>query len=716
MKKNSDKSVSTLRGVGESRLRAFNRVGVDTLGDLAHYYPRAYQNRGNTKTLFEIKNIVREGTDGPFSTVLTVGSVPRVHLIRRGMSLLKFRAFDEDGVCEVTFFNQNFLKDTFAVGSTFRFWGRFTMAKNVLSLTSPLFEPCVDENVLPPIIPVYPLTQGLTQKIVHTAVADALRSVIAEQEEILPPEVLAELSLPTSAYALRNIHLPESEEALATAKRRLVFDELFLASVSLGLSGGRKRVASRAPIKDGDVSAFTRSLPFEMTLAQKRAVSEIVSDMSSPYAMNRMLTGDVGSGKTAVAAAAAYVCLANSYDCMFMVPTEILAVQHYRDLSKMFASLGCEVLLVTGHTSAADRRYASMRLASDKAVMVIGTHALLADDMIPRSAGLVIIDEQHRFGAMQRAALADKSAGVNTLTMSATPIPRSLSLVAYGTLDVSRIDELPKGRQPVDTFVVNESYRPRLNAFIRKQIDEGHQVYVVCPAIEEVPEKKSSESLEEAADIMLFGPDIPEETLPVKAAAVYAEELKRALPMLNVALLHGKMKAGEREEIMSRFSKGELHVLVSTTVIEVGVNVPNATLMIVENAERFGLSQLHQLRGRVGRGDAKSYFILVSDAKGERARERLSTIKNCRNGFDIAEADLRQRGPGDLFGENGSLRQHGESSLVLSAGCTDTELIRSASEMAARILVSDPLLSKDEHAPLRLRCDEFINRNKNALN
>ena len=716
MKNNGTKSVSELRNIGESRHRAFNRVGVETLLDLAHYYPRAYQNRGNTRTLAEIKALLREGIEGPFSTVLTVGSVPKVHLIRRGMSLLKFRAFDEEGTCEITFFNQNFLKDTFAVGASFRFWGRFAVSKNTLSLTSPLFEPCVDEGALPPIIPVYPLTQGLTQKIVHTAVSDALRAVLPEMGEILPPDILADTAMPTRAYAVRNIHFPESEEALAKAKRRLVFDELFTASTALGMSGGRKRVPSSVRITDTDVSPLLGTIPFELTGAQKLAVHEIISDMVSPYAMNRMLTGDVGSGKTVVAAAGAYCSLKNSYDCLMMAPTEILAIQHYKDLSAMFEKLGFEVLLVTGHTNAADRRYAAARLASGSPVLVIGTHALLGDDLVSKRLGLVIIDEQHRFGALQRAALADKSKGIATLTMSATPIPRSLSLVMYGTLDVSRIDELPKGRKPVDTFVVNEGYRTRLNSFIQKQIDEGHQVYVVCPAIEELPEKKPSDSLEEASDFSLFDHCIPEDTPPVKAAAVYAEELKRALPMLSVALLHGKMKAREREEIMSAFAAGDIHVLVSTTVIEVGVNVPNATLMVVENAERFGLSQLHQLRGRVGRGDAKSYFILVSDAKGERARERLATIKNCRNGFEIAEADLRQRGPGDLFSENGVMRQHGESSLVLSAGCTDSELIKMASDMASRVLADDPLLEKDEHAALRRECERFISKSENTMN
>lgn len=718
MKLGKESSVSTLRNIGESRHRAFNKVGVETLSELIRYYPRAYQNRGNTHTLSEIKELVGKGISGPFSAILTVGSVPRAHLIRRGLTLLKFRVFDDDGSCEVTFFNQGFLKDAFAVGASFRFWGRFALSHGALSLASPLYEPCVDGAELDPITPVYPLTSGLSQKIVHTAVSDALHAVLPSLQEYLPSETLEAESLPTLAYAIKNIHFPESTEALEKAKRRLVFDELFLASCSLGMLGQKQRTSSRAVMKNTDIRAFRAALPYRLTSAQDVALSQIVNDMKSQYAMNRMLTGDVGSGKTAVAAGAAYICLQNSYDCLFMVPTEILAVQHYNDLSSLFSHLGYNVLLLTGSTPAAERRKVISALSADNPTLVIGTHALLSDDIVTHKLGLVIIDEQHRFGAVQRATLAEKSAGVSTLTMSATPIPRSLSLVMYGTLDVSSINELPAGRQPVDTFVVNENYRERLEMFIKKQIDAGHQVYIVCPAIDEPieKEKKESDSLEEAADIVLFDEEIHEEEPPLKAAAVYVEQLKNRLPMLNATLLHGKMKQNDREKIMAQFSRGEIDVLVSTTVIEVGVNVPNATLMIVENAERFGLSQLHQLRGRVGRGSAKSYFVLVSDAKGERARERLKTIKNCRNGFDIAMADLSQRGAGDLFSESGIVRQHGASSLLLASACRDCDLINSATASASALLASDPLLEREDHESLRRECERFAGEKQSYMN
>jgi len=715
---NSMKNISSLRGVGESRRKAFEKLGITTLYDLSRHYPRAYQNRGNTKTLLEIKEklILDEG-DTPFSCVLTVATEPRVSLIRRGMSLLKFRAFDEYGTCEITYFNQNFLKDVFHAGSSFRFFGKFNLVRNSVCLTSPIYEPYVDGVSLPPIVPVYPLASPLTQKIVSSAVNDALKAVLPECEEMLPHDVLRDAGLPTTAYAVKNIHLPDSEEALEAAKRRLVFDELFTLSAALALSGGKKRVKSCAVMKNTDLSRFKASLPYEFTGAQKRSVDEITSDLSGEYAMNRILTGDVGSGKTVVAAAAAYVSLNNGYDCLFMVPTEILAIQHFNDLEPMFARLGFEVHLLTGNVSQAKRRVITESLADTrKPCLVIGTQALLSHDVIPASLGLVIIDEQHRFGAMQRAALADKAKGIGTLVMSATPIPRTLSLVVCGTLDISRIDELPAGRQSVDTFVVTEDFRVRLNGFIKKQVDEGHQVYIVCPSIEEIKDHEvHKNSPEEFSDLNLF--DImPEETMPLKAAETYAEELKLQLPMLSIAVAHGKMKPQEREAIMSSFTRGEIDVLVSTTVIEVGVNVPNATLMIVENAERFGLSQLHQLRGRVGRGVAKSYFVLVSDSRSDRSRERLMTVKRCRNGYDIAEEDLRQRGPGDLFAENGVMRQHGKSSLTLASKCTDTALFALANDMATRVLSKDPQLTAPEHKLIRRSAEKFISDSENTLN
>ena len=716
--KNSERSVSELRNIGETRRKAFSRLGIYTVGDVLNHYPRAYQNRGAVLSIAEVKERLAAGDDGPFPIIATVMAEPVVHNIRRGMTLIKLGVFDETGSCSVTFFNQKFVKSQLHCGASFRFWGRFRLSRSRLELTSPIFEPYVEgAKPLPPFCPVYPLTSGLTQKIVYQAVTEAMALVLPETEDPLPRGILEKYSLPTRAFALRNIHFPESEDDLNSAKRRLIFDELFTASVALAATGGRRRTVSQAVMFDTDTSPFTASLPYRLTGAQERSLSEIVADMASPYAMNRMLTGDVGSGKTAVAAAAAFVSLKNGYDCLFMVPTEILAVQHYNDISRFFerCGIGC-VYLLTGSTQTAVRREIISALASDdEPTLVIGTHALLSDDIKPSSLGLVIIDEQHRFGAMQRATLADKSCGINTLVMSATPIPRTLSLIMFGSLDISRIDELPAGRQPIDTFVVNDSYRVRLQAFIRRQVSEGHQIYIVCPAIEETRKERAPESLEEAYDIALF--DTPEEdAIPLKNVSDYSEELRAALPECRVAVVHGKMRSSEREAIMGEFCRGEVDIIVSTTVIEVGVNVPNATLMIVENAERFGLSQLHQLRGRVGRGTAKSYFILVSDARGDRAARRLSTIKHSSDGYAIAEADLKLRGPGDIFAENGVLRQHGESSLALASHCTDTGLITDAFEAAQSVITSDPTLTAPEHAGIHIACEDFIKRSSTSLN
>ncbi|MCI9448798.1 MAG: ATP-dependent DNA helicase RecG [Clostridiales bacterium] len=710
-------SITKLNNIGESRRRAFEKVGVATLFDLIKYYPRAYQNRGYTMTVSEIKSELSSGTREIFSAVLTVAAEPQIRMIRRGMTLVKLRLFDENGACEATFFNQTFLKDVFHTGMTFRFWGKFVLSGGRLTVSSPIYEPVIEGRELPEIVPVYPLTSGLSQKIVASAVSGALKILLPETEEILSGKILEKYSLPTLPYAVKNIHFPDSEEALNAAKRRLMFDELIITSLALGISSKHAKCTTKFVSNNIDTSQFRKLLPYKLTGAQERASREILSDMSSGYAMNRMLTGDVGSGKTVVAAETAYVSLKNGYDCMLMAPTEILAAQHYGDLAPKMNTLGFETYLLTGSTRAAVRRNIITALASSTPVLVIGTHALISDDVISEKLGLIIIDEQHRFGAMQRAALADKAPDINTLVMSATPIPRTLSLIMSGGLDVSQIDELPKGRQTIDTFVVNESYRERLNRFIAKNAADGHQIYIVCPSIEESHEKKQArtENPEEMADILLT--DEPaDEKIPLKAATAYTAELRRALPDLRIEFVHGKMKSSDRDQIMKSFCGGEIDVLVSTTVIEVGVNVPNATLMIIENAERFGLSALHQLRGRVGRGSFKSYMILVSDAKSDRAKERLNIIKHNSNGYSIAEEDLKLRGPGDLFAENGFMRQHGESALALASKCTDTELIAAATEAAAEILSSDPLLNNPKNNHLKQQIETFTRKERGTIN
>lgn len=707
----TEKSVTVLKGVGQSRADALARMGILTLGDLIRTYPRAYQNRGDTLTVREIKEKLIENGAGVHSSVLTVASEPSVRMIRRGMVLLKLRAFDETGTVEITFFNQQYLKDTLHTGMTFRFFGRFSAVGKNLQLSSPITEPVSDEKPLDAIVPVYPLTNGIKQKFMSNAVGEALRLCAGELDEYIPADALISLGLPSYSYTLRNIHHPDSIEAMEKAKRRLVFDELYLMYLSMMRTGAEQKKKNTVRIDKPDMRPFVASLPFELTNAQKRSVREILSDMASDTLMNRIVTGDVGSGKTAVAEAAVYAVVKAGYRAAVMVPTEILANQHYESFSGLLEPLGVRCALLTGSTKKKERDAILAGLDDSSVVdevdVVIGTQALLTADVNIARLGLAVIDEQHRFGVMQRAALFEKTENIHSLVMSATPIPRTLTLAAYGSIDVSRIDELPAGRQKIDTFVVNESYRDRLNGFIKKQADEGHQVYVVCPAVEEA--EKQSDDTEELTNLPLVN-SFEDTSVPLKSAKKFADYLADTLPELRIGFVHGKLKSSEKDKVMSEFAAGNLDVLVSTTVIEVGVNVPNATLMIVENAERFGLAQLHQLRGRVGRGKNKSYFILVSDSHTPEATERLQTIKKTNDGFEIAEYDLMMRGPGDFFGEGGAVRQHGQMSMRLASACRDTDLIEKAAYYAKRTLGEDAELTKPENAKLRTLLGSFEER------
>lgn len=699
----SDSPITALPGVGEARAKAFKKLGVENIRGLLCHYPRAYQYRGHVRSVAEARSV-----EGPVSLVLQVISVPEEHrAYGRGKSYLRFRASDGTGTVSVTFFNQPFLKDTFRPERRFRFWGKLDTSHGV-SMTSPVYEPCVDSTgeELAPIVPVYPLSAGLSQKFISERVRTALGAVITESD-MLPASVLLENGLCTYSFAMRNIHFPENTDALERARRRLMFEQLFVLSASLCMKKAQRTVSGARALESSDLSPFTDLLPYEMTDAQKRSVGEIASDLARCVPMKRILCGDVGSGKTVCAFAAAYIAVKSGAQAALMAPTEILAKQHYAEAKPLFGKLGFTVSLLCGSMTKAqkDKTRCMLKGADGERIdFIIGTHALLTESVKFDDLGLVITDEQHRFGVMQRAALEEKAENVHTLVMSATPIPRTLSLIKYGDLDISRIDEMPRGRKKIGTFCVDSSYRDRLNAFIEKQAAKGHQTYVVCPAIEE--QAKKAESAEEMADIYLT--ERINEGLPVKSATECAAELSAKLDGLRVACIHGKMKAAEKDAVMASFSAGETDVLVATTVIEVGVNVPSATLMVVENAERFGLSQLHQLRGRVGRGSAKSWCILMSDTKNEKSRERLAVMEKSSNGFDIAEEDLRLRGPGDFLGREGEIRQSGEADLGLADGCTDPELIARASQSASALVGADPSLSAPEHALLRAECEKKL--------
>ncbi len=696
--------ITTLSGVGEARKKAYDRLGIHSVRDLLYHFPRAFENRGDIRLLSD----VRSGEK--CAVVLTVSTECRVARVKRGMSILKFRAFDDSGVCEISFFNQEYLRTSFPLGAVFRFYGKVEKAGNRFTMTSPAFEPYNESRPLPPLFSVYPLTEGLSQKIISTNVAQALRIAAAHLEDHLPEYIRTAEGLATLPWAIKEIHQPFDYQSLHEAKRRLAFDEFFRFALALGTMGKTPRTmgAPVCAVSDQTMKEFYSALPYQLTGAQARAVAEIRHDMATETAMNRMLVGDVGCGKTVCAAAAMFIAVRSGRQAALMAPTGILATQHASDLLPLFESMGIKGALLTGHTTPAQKKkiYAALTAVdpAKRLDVVIGTQALLSEGVSFAAPGLVITDEQHRFGVNQRATLSEKNAHAHLLCMSATPIPRSLALVLYGDLDVSRIDEMPPGRQRVDTFVVDESYRARLDAFIRKNVGEGGQVYVVCPAVEEKPEEDEgliplwADFGREAGGFEAAAATPPWEMTPsepdMKAAVQFAQELAARMPDLRVAYVHGKMKAAEKDQVMGDFANGQVQVLVSTTVIEVGVNVPNACLMIVENAERFGLSQLHQLRGRVGRGQRKSYCILVKAGGGDTAKARLEVMRTTYDGYRIAEQDLTQRGPGDFLApvSGMGIRQSGGFRLQVAEGWQDASLMDHAFNHARAILGDDPEL------------------------
>ncbi len=673
-----DTNIQYMRGVGEARAKALAKLGITNVGELLYHFPRGYEFRGNVKALAKAE----PGETASF--ILTAATDVHNATLRRGMTISKLRAFDESGSAEITFFNQPYIKDTIVKGGEYRFFGKLTRERGKNILSSPTVEPIVEGRELPPLVAVYPLTSGVTHKMLAKLVATALDELGDCIPEVLPDDVREDNDLCAIGTALRFIHNPSDFKSLEIAKRRLIFEELYRFALGSGETREKKQTAPQ--MADGDVSALTAKLPYTLTGAQMRAISEIAADLASGVPMRRLVSGDVGSGKTVVAAAAAYIAVKNGCQCAIMAPTEILANQHFMELSELLGGLNIKTALLTGSVKGKARREILASLSDGSIHVLIGTHALISDGVEFNRLGLVVCDEQHRFGVGQREALLLKGGGdtCHQLTMSATPIPRTLAMFFWGDLDMSALNEMPPGRQRVETFTVDEAYRERLHGFIRKQKAEGHQTYVVCPSVEEV---ELGELTQEDIRLFDFGYDIEEIMRPKsapKAATTWAQRLREDMPELNIGCVHGKMKPNEKDEVMQKFASGELDVLVSTTVIEVGVNVPNATLMIVEPAERFGLSQLHQLRGRVGRGSAKSYCVLVSDAKAGSARDRLNVMRNTYDGFKIAEFDLGERGPGDFFGNGDEIRQHGELRFRIANLCEDMELFDAAVNAAHR--------------------------------
>ncbi len=694
--------VSALYGIGPAKEKAFARLGIFTVRDLLFHIPHGFEDRGNIRLL-------SEATDGATASfILTVGTEPKTARIRSHMTLTKFRAFDESGTVEVVFFNQEYLKSTFHVGETFRFTGKLSPQKRAFSLSSPLFDPYDPDRPLPALYPVYSLSEGISMAQMRKTVADALTKVVHELSDFLPEDIRRKYQFPTLAKALLSLHMPTDMTEVNAALRRFAFEDFFLYALGMALSKKSAVKTAAKPYPLPEPAPFLGKLPFMLTDAQRRVCAEITDALTETVPMNRILVGDVGCGKTVCAAYAAYAVARGGGQVALMAPTEILARQHYGDLAPLFGALGISVALLLGSTPKKEKERIYAALAAGEISLIIGTHALLNEKISFRELGLVITDEQHRFGVMQRAALREKCAGAHLLVMSATPIPRTLALVLYGDLAISRIDEMPKGRQRVKTYAVDESYRARLYAFIEKQVASGGQVYVVCPAIEQKP------SEEEASDLSLY------ERPPMKTVAEVKEAMQKALPGLRVGYLHGKMKAAEKAAVMDAFVAGEISVLVSTTVIEVGVNVPNATLMIVEDADRFGLAALHQLRGRVGRGTKESFCVLVSETKSEEGRRRLATMQRTFDGYAVAEEDLKMRGPGDFLASSGGegVRQSGGLSFRFASLCRDTDLLSAASLESARISAmegADMEAFRAEHAALFAELDERFAESRNLL-
>ena len=674
-------SVRYIKGIGEQRAKSLEKLRIFTLRDLISYFPRDYEDR---RTFRKIRDL--EPGETACVTAMAAAS-PTLNRVRKGMELVKLRAVDETGALDVTFFNQTYMRDHIRAGEQYTFFGKAEVQGSRRTMVNPLVERENSRTMTGRIMPVYPLTAGISQLTMTRSVEQGLAACRDLLPDPLPDEVRRDHQLCHTGYAYDQIHFPDDENTLAIARRRLAFEELFLLAIGMQVLSRRREELSCAPLRDLDLTAFYGSLPFSLTGAQQRAVDEILADLASGRPMNRLVQGDVGSGKTMVAAAA-MVCAARSgRQTALMAPTEILAEQHYKGLAPLLEGLGIPCALLTGAARAKERRAVLEGLESGRLQAVIGTHALISPDVTYRDLGLVVTDEQHRFGVGQRSALSAKGERPHLLVMSATPIPRTLALMIYGDLDVSVIDELPPGRQRIDTFAVTGAYRPRIYKFLAREIAAGRQAYMICSMVEE-----------NGADDR-------------KAVTEYARVLQeQVFPQLRVACVHGRMKGREKEAVMTAFAGGEADILVSTTVVEVGVDVPNATVMVIEDADRFGLSQLHQLRGRVGRGKHKSYCVLITDNRSEETLARMRVMAQTGDGFRIAEEDLRLRGPGDFFGR----RQHGLPALKVADLSWDMALLKEAQQAARALLDRDPGL--EDHPLIAQRTRELFEASEGTMN
>ncbi len=670
-----DTPVRYLKGVGPKTAERFEKLGILTLSDLLCHYPRRYLDFSKPYSIAEAP------ADTECVVKAEVFAKPGGRILPGGRRMERITAGDDVSSLEITWFNNPYAAQKLELGQEYYFQGIVTGGMLRRQMVNPQVR--TDAQVKSsPFEAVYPQTEGLTS----SAIAKCVRQLLPHAELLpdpLPPEMLKKYRLLSKADAVRAIHCPSTEEEAFAARRRLIYEELLVLQLGIGRMKNHGAASTGAPMKKADASPFWESLPFSPTGAQRRAVEEILTDMSGETSMNRLLQGDVGSGKTLVAAAAIWACIRAGYQAALLAPTEILASQHAENLNRLLSPFGMRVALLTGGMKAAARRTTLAAIRDDEADLIVGTHAILSEGVEFARLGLAVVDEQHRFGVRQRGLLAEKAANPHLLVMSATPIPRTLGLLMYGDLDISILDELPPGRKPVKTRCITGKKRADLYGFLDREIDSGRQAYIVCPAIEDAGGSG------------------------LNAVKSYYEDIAKAyLPDRRVGLMHGKLKPKEKAEVMDDFKSGRLDALVSTTVIEVGVDVPNATVMVIENAERYGLSALHQLRGRVGRGAAESWCFLVSDNASESVQKRLKFLCSTSDGFAVAQYDLETRGPGDFFGS----RQHGLPTLQIADLMNDTRTLHAAQSEAVALLAEDPLLERPEHALLARQVEQMFDK------
>ena len=681
----NDQSIETLKGIGEKTAKLFEKVGIRTIDDLLHYYPRGYDTYGEPKAIGELS----EDETGTVEGFLKSGATG-VHV--NGLSIVQATISDMTGKLRLVWYHMPYLKNTLRPDSHFIFRGRVIRKKNGLTMEQPqMFKPEAYEELLSSMRPVYAQTKGLGNKMITSAVEQALAFRTLERD-YLPAGLRIANELAEYNFAIEHIHFPSNEEELKFARKRLVYDEFFFFLLAVRhLKEKRQNVQSPFHMeKQDECRKLLVDLPYRLTNAQLRTLEEVLKDLKSGSVMNRLIQGDVGSGKTIIAVLALLAACENGYQGALMVPTEVLARQHFESVTELFEKHGVDkkVILLTGSMTAKEKRIVYEKVASHEADIIIGTHALIQEKVVYDNLALVITDEQHRFGVAQREMFGNKGQMPHVLVMSATPIPRTLAIILYGDLDISVIDELPANRLPIRNCVVDKSYRPRAYRFIENEVKNGRQAYVICPMVEE------------------------SEMIDAENVLDYTKILRQNLPGIRVEYLHGKMKGKEKNKIMEEFAAGEIQVLVSTTVIEVGVNVPNATVMMIENAERFGLAQLHQLRGRVGRGDKQSYCIMVNASGNKEKNRRLDVLNKSNDGFYIASEDLKLRGPGDIFG----IRQSGDLEFQLADIYTDAVTLKKVSEDVNRLLEQDENLEQEENQELKKRLDRFLEEKYEKLN